>query len=61
MPVTINITENANQVDVKVEGDLDQVSLKKDFWLMLSSSQQQTIENSQKLNFCLNAVSHVDN
>jgi phospholipid transport system transporter-binding protein len=60
MPVTINITENANQVDVKVEGDLDQVSLKKDFWLMLSSSQQQTIENSQKLNFCLNAVSHVD-
>jgi phospholipid transport system transporter-binding protein len=60
MPVNLKITENADQIDIQVEGDLDQVSLQKDFWLMLSSSQQQTIESSQKLIFCLKAVSHVD-
>ncbi|GBL04888.1 lipid asymmetry maintenance protein MlaB [Glaciecola sp. KUL10] len=60
MTLNITIKTEPAQTEILVDGDLDQVSLRKDFWLMLSTAEQQTVENSQHIVFCLEAVSHVD-
>jgi phospholipid transport system transporter-binding protein len=49
-----------NEMILKVNGDLDQLSLKKDFWLSIESSEQKQLKDSKSLSVCLEKVERAD-
>lgn len=60
MTLKIKVSSEKDKTKILVDGDLDQISLKKDLWLMLPASDLETVKHKTKVKLSLASVSHVD-